>query len=94
MTRKVPNADNVVTGLLNNRMESHIKKALFAVLATLQYITFCFKITPRNIYPDILYTCKIIATVPMRHGTDVVHKYISSDTLKVEEYSIKKKCRE
>jgi len=37
MTEEVPSADNPVTGLLNNKTESHIRKALFAVLATLQY---------------------------------------------------------
>lgn len=37
ITEEVPSADNPVTGLLNSKTESHIRKALFAVLATLQY---------------------------------------------------------
>lgn len=36
ITKDVPSADKPVTGLLNNKTESHIRNALFAVLATLQ----------------------------------------------------------
>lgn len=35
ITAQVPRADKPVTELLNSKTESHIKKALFAVLATL-----------------------------------------------------------
>lgn len=35
ITKDVPIADKPVTGLLNNKTESQIKNALFAVLATL-----------------------------------------------------------
>lgn len=37
ITKDVPKADKPVTGLLNSKTESHIKKALFAVFATLEY---------------------------------------------------------
>lgn len=90
MTEEVPSADNPVTGLLNNRTESHIRKALFAVLATLQYQ---YALESNGEYGSITYARKTIY-IPMCHGTDIVHKYISGNTLKVEEYSIEKECRE
>ena len=36
ITKIVPNAESPVTGLLNNKIDSHIRKALLAVFATLK----------------------------------------------------------
>lgn len=90
MTEQVPSADNPVTGLLNNRTESHIRKALFAVLATLQLAHCALK--PSGECSSI--TCTKDDYTPVCHRTDVVHKYISGNTLKVEEYPVEKECRE
>lgn len=50
ITTEVLSADNPVTGLLNNKTESHIRKALFAVFATLEYGYVIFRIYKLNIF--------------------------------------------
>lgn len=95
-TNDVPRADNPVTRLSNSSTESQINKALFAVFATLQKKTIIRKLvhderfsSSKNAFePDFP---SVFQRLPVRNWTDVIHKYVSCDALKMEENSVEKK---
>lgn len=87
ITTEVPSADNPVTGLLNNKTESHIRKALFAVFATLEYRYIVFESYEWNAF----WGSQLLAAVILIYEIKRARKCISKIPKKIRRNKKSKK---